>query len=235
MRRIVLIAFLVLTGILVRAQNIYLVAVGIADYPGDREDLSLPANDAKAIYQLYQKHFRAKAILITDERATRQNIVTQTNRLFAQAGKEDIVVFFFSGHGYPGGFAIYNDYLDYGDVRSLFASCKASNKMIFADACFAGGLRENKRDVSHRNQGVMLFLASRENEFSWENSQMRNSFFVSCLLRCLKGGADVNHDRIITAKELFTAVSKGVWELSEGIQHPVMWGNFDDNMPVMRW
>lgn len=235
MKRVVFIVFLALLGVVAKAQNIYLVAVGIADYPGTESDLALPVNDAKAIYRLYQKHFNAKAILITDERATRQHILNQAGRLFAQAKDEDIVIFFFSGHGYPGGFAIYNDYLDYGDVRSLFSVCKAANKMIFANACFAGGIREKKKSVSARNQGVMLFLASREDEYSWENSQMRNSFFVACLVRCLKGGADVNHDRIITAKELFTEVSKGVRELSGDIQHPVMWGNFDDNMPVMKW
>lgn len=235
MKRVVFIVFFALLGVVAKAQNIYLVAVGIADYPGTQNDLTLPVNDAKAIYRLYQKHFNAKAILITDERATRQHILNQAGRLFAQAKDEDIVIFFFSGHGYPGGFAIYNDYLDYGDVRSLFSVCKAANKMIFADACFSGDIRENKRDVSSRNQGVMLFLSSRDDEFSIENPTMRNGFFTACLLRCLKGGADVNHDRIITAKELFTEVSKGVRRLSGDIQHPVMWGNFDDNMPVMKW
>lgn len=235
MKRFVFLLLFFLAGFLPKAQNIYLVSVGIADYPGTDSDLSLPVNDAKAIYQLYRKHFNAKAFLITDDMATKQNIVSQTNLLFSQAGEEDIVIFFFSGHGYPGGFAIYNDYLDYGDVRALFASCKAKNKMIFADACFSGDIRENKRNTSARNQGVMLFLSSRENEVSIESLRMRNGFFTACLLRCLKGGADVNRDRIITAKELFTAVSKGVRELSGDIQHPVMWGNFDDNMPVMKW
>lgn len=235
MKRVVFIVFFALLGVVAKAQNIYLAAVGIADYPDPIKDLLLPVNDAKAIYQLYQKHFNAKAILITDERATRQNILNQAGRLFAQAEDEDIVIFFFSGHGYPGGFAIYGDYLDYGDVRSLFSSSKVANKMILADACFSGDIRENKRDVSARNQGVMLFLSSRDDEVSIESPSMRNGFFTACLLRCLKGGADVNHDRVITAKELFTEVSKGVRGLSGDRQHPVMWGNFDDNMPVMKW
>ena len=51
----------------------------------------------------------------------------------------------------------------------------------------------------------------------------------------LKGGADMNLDRTVTARELFQAVSSGVILLSENKQHPVMWGNFDNNMPVMIW
>ena len=54
-------------------------------------------------------------------------------------------------------------------------------------------------------------------------------------LRSLKGGADTNRDRTITAKELYHAVSTGVRALSNEMQHPVMWGNFEDNMPVMVW
>ena len=64
---------------------------------------------------------------------------------------------------------------------------------------------------------------------------MKNGFFTACLLRALKGGADVDRNRVITAKELFNAVSKGVKKLSRDSQHPVMWGNFSDDMPIMVW
>ena len=63
----------------------------------------------------------------------------------------------------------------------------------------------------------------------------RNSLFTAYLERGFRGGADVNKDRIITAKELFLFVSKGVAEQSLQKQHPVMWGRFDDEMPVMSW
>ena len=39
----------------VSAQKIYLISVGIADYPGTENDLSLPAKDAEAIQWVYQK------------------------------------------------------------------------------------------------------------------------------------------------------------------------------------
>ena len=38
-----------------------------------------------------------------------------------------------------------------------------------------------------------------------------------------------------TAKELFDYVSARVKRLSGNQQHPVMWGRFPNNMPVMRW
>lgn len=221
--------------ILSGARNVYLVSVGVADYPGISMDLTLPANDAKAMNTLYRTNADATTILLTNKNATRQNIMTKTRNLFARAGKDDIVVFFFSGHGYPGGFVAYDEYLTYDDVRGLFSACKATNKMIFADACFAGDIREPGTSNSSRKEGVMLFLSSRDDETSIENPRMRNGFFTACLVRCLKGGADANRDRIITARELFEGVSAGVRDLSDNRQHPVMWGNFSNNMVVMSW
>ena len=64
---------------------------------------------------------------------------------------------------------------------------------------------------------------------------MSNGFFTAYLERGLRGAADANKDRDITAKELFVYVSNGVQKLSKGKQHPVMWGKFDDNMSILRW
>ena len=217
------------------AQKIYVVSIGIADYPGTKNDLKLSANDAKAVYRLYIQNTVSEAKLLTNERATRDNILTKARNLFAKAGKDDIVVLFFSGHGYKGGFVAYDNMLSYQDVKKLFSACKSNNKMIFADACFSGGLREGVGAKGVLDKDVMLFMSSRSKETSLELRGMRNGLFTACLVRCLKGGADVNHDRIITAKELYQSVSQGVKELSVDKQHPVMWGSFDDNMPVMIW
>ena len=37
--------------------KVYLVSVGITDYPGNDMDLTLPANDAKTIANLYAKYW----------------------------------------------------------------------------------------------------------------------------------------------------------------------------------
>ena len=62
---------------------------------------------------------------------------------------------------------------------------------------------------------------------------------IVCLLffleRGLRGGADKNKDRIITARELYDFVHQGVIGASGGRQHPVMWGKFDNNMTIISW
>lgn len=219
------------------AQQIYLLSVGVADYPGTQMDLRLPAEDARAMYRLYRRNAAATAVLLTNQKATAAEIAAAAGNLFSQASADDIVVLFFSGHGYAGGFAAQDTLLSYARIREFFQGCPARHKMIFADACYAGSIRQGGSEGHRMEQdgNIMLFLSCRSNEVSYEDPSMRNGYFTTCLTRCLKGGADENRDRVITARELFEAVSRGVKTLSDDRQHPVMWGNFKDTMPVMVW
>lgn len=217
----------------------YVVAVGISDYPGTEKDLRLSSHDAETIAWLYAQNGDAECYKLLDSKATTTNVVSAMNRVFAKAGAADIVVFFFAGHGYRGGFVTYDGTLSYAAVRKAMAKSKSRNKMIFADACFSGKIRTQKNSDSAisaaKSANVMLFLSSRSNEVSYESPSMKNGFFTTYLQKGLRGGADKNGDRIVTAKELFEYVHDGVVNLSHGKQHPVMWGKFADTMPVLVW
>lgn len=223
--------------------KVFLVSVGIADYPGVENDLTLPAKDAQTIAWLYGKNSDLTYRLLTNSNATADNIIRAINSVFANAKADDIVVFFFSGHGYRGGFYAYDKGLSYTKIRKAMARCKSKNKMIFADACFSGKIRTSSSSSSSSSSAVsdaqkanvMLFLSSRSDEVSIESPNMKNGFFTTYLQKGLRGGADANRDRVITAKELYEYVHSGVIEISSGRQHPVMWGKFPDNMPVMIW
>lgn len=236
-RLLILIGVLLTGGVFAQAKT-YLVSVGIADYPGQRNDLALPVKDAKTISWLYSRNNSARCKQLLNQQATRQAILSTISSLFAQASANDIVVFFFSGHGYEGGFVAYDGYLSYSAVRKAMAKSKSKNKMIFADACFSGQFRGeggSQGDTGHQNANVMLFLSSRSDETSIERPTMQNGFFTTYLQKGLRGNADSNRDRTITARELYVFVRDGVTKLSQGRQHPVMWGNFKDDMPVMIW
>ena len=66
-----------------------------------------------------------------------------------------------------------------------------------------------------------------------ERADMKNGYFTTFLLSGLKGKADQNNDRIVTAKELFTYVNKEVKAISNDRKHPVMWGKYSDNLILM--
>ena len=236
--KIVISAFILFSLTVSANAKIYLVAVGVSDYPGNNKDLRLPANDAATVRYVYSKNSNAESVLLTNSDATKSAVLSKLRSTFAKATENDIIVFFFSGHGTKGAFCAYDAQIPYLEVRQALASSKAKNKMIFADACFSGKMRQGRKNTaeqSFNNYNIMLFLSSRGNETSIERRDMKNGFFTSCLQKGLRGGADVNRDRVITAKELFSYVSRNVKLLSNDKQHPVMWGKFSDNMVVMKW
>ena len=240
--RLIVTAILLTLAFSVNAR-VYLVSVGIADYsgfPSKINNLRLTTNDAKSIVDLYSKNTSVDYSLLLNEKATKDRIVRAMTKVFNNASEDDLVVFFFSGHGYPGGFCAYDGNIGYGEIRKAMAKSKSKNKMMFVDACRSGGIRVDENTSqgaisAAKNANVMLFLSSRNNENSIERRDMQNGFFTTYLQNGLKGNADSNRDRVITAKELFDFVHNGVSKISGGEQHPVMWGKFDDNMTVMKW
>lgn len=223
--------------------RVYLVSVGIADYsgfPSKINNLRLTTKDAETIVDLYSKNTSVDYSLLLNEKATKDRIVRAIKKVFNQASEDDLVVFFFSGHGYPGGFCAYDGNIGYDEIRKAMAKSKSKNKMMFVDACRSGGMRVDETAAqgaitAAKNANVILFLSSRNNENSIERRDMQNGFFTTYLQKGLKGNADANRNRIITAKELFDFVHSGVSQISGGKQHPVMWGKFNDNMTVMKW
>lgn len=235
--------FLCLLVVSIQAQksDIYVVSVGISNYQ-TISDLTLPEKDAKSIAELYKTQTK-NVILITGRYATKARILKSLKDQFSRAREQDMIIFAFSGHGYPGGICPYDmsakdkSGISYRELRSILKQSRAKRKIIFADACFSGGIRNNasSNHQGHQDSDVLLFLSSRGGETSIESPFMVNGFFTTYLLRGLRGGADADRNRKITAKELFLFVSQGVKERSKDRQHPVMWGHFDDNEVLMDW
>ena len=225
---------LVVFSIPVQAK-VYLVSVGIADYPGKENDLRISDNDAKTIARVFQATKDASVNVLTNEDATQSELLSTMHTAFADAESDDAVVLYFSGHGTPGALVCYDGLLTYQHIFKMLKGCKATRKIIIADACYAGKMRTTQQQTNiYNSQNVMLFLSSRTNETSME-TKYQNSMFTIFLERGLRGGADVNKDRRITARELYDFVHKGVIEASKNKQHPVMWGKFDNNMTIIKW
>lgn len=227
---------LLLALALVASARNYVVLVGIADYPGTKSDLKVSAQDAVTMQTLYQRNGDADTQLLTNGEATVENVKVTLANLFAHATSADAVTLFFSGHGVPGGFVCYDGLLRYSDITTLMSRSEARTKVVMADACFAGKARSSKRrDQKPSDTSVVFFLSSRTAEKSQERRGWRNSLFTAYLERGLRGGADTDRNRVITARELFDFVSQGVARDSQQQQHPVMWGKFDGQMPLMVW
>lgn len=247
MKKIIFLLFLLLAGGNAAARQMYVVTVGVANYLY-LNDLTKCEKDATDFGVLLRTH-TPEVYAITGAKATRNTIISTLNQVFGKAQEDDIVVFFFSGHGSKKGLAVYetggarrNPPLSYGDLQNVLKQCQAKTKLLFIDACYSGSARAEGTSESSpewnnmaEENKVMLFLSSRTGETSLENPRDANGMFTKHLIRALKGGADADNDRIVTAQELFTFVSKRVKSESSNRQHPVMWGKFDDNLCVINW
>jgi len=247
MKKLLFAFFLLLVSLPAVGRQMYVVCVGIADY-AYQNDLTKTEKDARDVGVLFRTH-TPYVYVVTGAQATRANVLKVLGTVFGKAQSDDIVVFFFSGHGSEGGMAVYetggprrNPSLGYKDIQRVLRRCKAKTKLLFVDACHSGGARAagtsglsgDWNSMADKNK-VMLFLSSRTGESSLENPGASNGMFTTHLLRALKGGADRDRDRIVTARELFDFVSTRVQRESGNRQHPVMWGKFADNLQVLNW
>ena len=234
MRKHLLIAWLILCSMHLQAK-VFLVCAGIADYPGTKNDLRISDNDAKTIAKVFTVTKQASVDILINKEATQAALLSTMHTTFMNADREDAIILYFSGHGTPGALVCYDGLLTYQHIFKMLKGCKASRKIIIVDACYSGKMRTTQQQTNnYNNQSVMLFLSSRTNETSME-TEYKNSLFTIFLERGLRGGADVNKDRSITARELYEFVHKGVTNASGNKQHPVMWGKFDNNMIVINW
>jgi uncharacterized caspase-like protein len=221
--------------------NIYAVIVGVSEYQESENNLTYSHRDAMEMYELLKLQTATSNLkLLTNSQATKDNILSAMNSLFTQTKPEDIVILFFSGHGSTGHFYAHDKDVAFTALQTIYKKTKAKRKIIFADACLSGTFRTSGRSsTAHTNadagNNVLLFLSSRSNQMSLESSSLRNGAFTYFLIAGLKGGADVNKDRIIGAKELFNFVNPKVKEYTKGEQVPVMWGKFDDKMVILSW
>ena len=244
LKGIVLLLLSLVSATEINAQHTYVVSVGIADYQSIN-DLTFTEADVVTFNQIMAQH-DAVITTLTGAQATHSNIIKTVRSVFAKATPSDAVILFSSGHGYEGGFCSCdmqaNSHLggmSYQEMQILFRNCRAGRKMVFADACFSGGLGKQRTQLQVQavaNNEVMFFLSSRLDETSLELPQGPNGLYTYFLAKGLGGAADVNNDRVISANEIYNFVSKNVSSWANQIphnQHPTIWGNFNQGMSVL--
>lgn len=240
--RLVLLTLAALFGAVTPAfsQKTYIVCVGLNEYDNGENPLPCSRNDARGIAKFFNNYNGSEVFMLLDRNATRDHILRVLKGHFAKANPEDEVIFAYSGHGFDGGISCYDtrNVIYCSEVQDIMRNCKAKRKVIFMNACHSGSFKNKSRDSRSRgyknsNADVMLFLSSRDDEYSWENTGMTYSYFFDRLLYALEGKADVNADNKVTARELFNYVYGGVLKDTNNVQHPQMYGKFSDDMVVV--
>ena len=186
-----------------------------------------------------------------DEAATRTNVLKTMRQYFLKADANDVVLFYFSGHGLEGCFLPvdfdgFNNKLRHEEIKQVLMQSKAKHKLCIADACHSGTLSyglaakgptrasiaKYYQAFEDSNGGVALLMSSKAEELSLEDHGLRQGVFTYYLLRGLKGAANANGDHIITIRELYKYVHQKVRAYTTNVQTPVLTGVYDDAMPV---
>lgn len=239
--RVILLMTVMFISIDIFSQKTYIVCVGLNTNRDNVDPLPCSRIDMEGIARFYHKYNGSEVFMLLDANATRAHILKVLNKQFSRSTAADEIIFAYSGHGFDGGVSTYNnnEVLYCSEVQQIMLNAKARRKMMFVMSCHSGSFtKKNKnskdsRRKYNRKSNVLLFLSSKANEYSWETGFMDNSFFFLYLLDGLKGEADNNNDRKVTARELFNYVAPNVTQISGGKQHPVMWGKFPDDMVIV--
>ncbi|MFP4381079.1 MAG: caspase domain-containing protein [Candidatus Sumerlaeia bacterium] len=156
--------------------------------------------------------------LLLNENATRRNILIALQSWLTKAKKNDLIVLYWSGHGYPDPedpekvyFACYDTDITIpatgyrmDEVRESLAERKTRNVVVLADTCHAGKLitRSGERGVAvvpyveeikkQQNvpKGWIFMVGADTDRLAIENSSWTNGAFTHVLLRGMDGAAD---------------------------------------------
>lgn len=188
--------------------------------------------------------------VLIDEEATRSNLLANLEEVFEHAGPNDLVIFYFSGHGLNGSFLPidfdgFNNKISHEEIAAVFNKCRAKYKLCLADACHSGSilamrsgdsnepvLMQYYQTLAKSVSGTALIMSSKADETSLESAGLRQGVFSHFLIRGLKGEADENKDKIVSVEELYRYVQRSVREYTGNRQSPVIKGTYDPAMPV---
>jgi hypothetical protein len=233
--------------------RIWAVIVGVAAY-NHMPVLRYTDDDAYRIYA-FLKSPEGGALadeqirILIDEDATSFHIKKTMQEVFSNAGENDLVLLYFSGHGLKGAFLPFDfdgfsNKLMHAEVKRLLRDSPAKYKLCVADACHSGSLLGSRSGdlqgtlddyydaLASAQSGTALIMSSKSNETSLESSGLRHGVFSHFFIRGLKGEADQDNNGTVTVQELFNYVQSNVRTYTRNRQSPVIRGDYDPNLPI---
>lgn len=232
--------------------KIWAVVVGVADYTS-LKSLNYTDDDAYRMYS-FLKSPEGGAVpdeqirLLIDDSATKKKIVTAIHEVFSKANEEDIVFFYFSGHGLkeaflPSDFDGTQNKVFHKEIVALLDQSKAKHKICIVDACHAGGIANLKSGADltasklyqafeQSAGGTVFIVSSKQEESSIEDRGLRQGIFTHFLIKALRGLADKDGNEVVTVKEAFQYIETNVTAYTNNYQTPIIYGQYDENMPI---
>ena len=222
----------------------WVFAVGILEF--QHRDLfdSFPEKnrrDAQLVEFFRQQGVPDSQILfLKDSQATTRRVRNAFANFLSQAGPDDLLIFYYTGHGYKSDdeqttyFATYDTSDDVEGwpvqsiVRDIEKSFKGARALLTADTCFSGSLAETTRQLGRRVSYATLASAT-SNHTSTENWT-----FTEMLLAGLRGKsfADINGDGEVTLAEIAEDIKEDMAFAEDQRSVFAVTGNFSPQMDM---
>jgi WD40 repeat protein len=237
--------------------SLYVLAVGINRYKNPALNLNYAEPDARGIADFFKGQGKGKdkglfknvdIQTIYNEQATKENIISQLNRL-QNIHLQDAVLIFLAGHGesFHDKWYFIPHELTYPereeDVRikgissdelsGYMKNIKAQKILMLIDACKSGAVLiafrgfEDRKALSQlsRSTGVHIVAASTKDQFAAEVKELGHGVFTYTLLEGLGGKATGNNDTV-TVRKLMSYVEEKLPEITkkykQEAQYPVV-------------
>jgi uncharacterized repeat protein (TIGR02543 family) len=215
------------------------VLAGVSNYQYIN-DLSYCDDDVRDLSNILSPAWGSDHVrTLIDSQATKAGILDAIEWLADNAGPDDTVLFYFSGHGddyLDGYFCPYNSltYSYANDISSglladAFLPVQAGKVVVILDICFAGEFQGNMGAT-----GRVLLMACRSYETSQESWLLQNGVFTYYVLEAVDNfeDADTNHDNELSAEEI-AAYANPLANDYNYSQHPVLFDGFYGELALL--
>lgn len=221
--------------------SLYVVAVGVDDYPHFGQNLRFAGADARAFNRLLVARagplYEHVESLVLAKQADAEPTAANVNaalKLLRKTGPDDTVVVFLAGHGVNEG----ADYLflpsdarlkaskfDRGSVipwQRLQETLESTRgrRIMLVDTCKSGNAFNARLVKDAADAKVVVFAATDADTLAQERAVLGHGVFTYAVLEGLKGGADLLPDRLVKVQELSAFVDRLVRSLTDGRQQP---------------
>jgi len=230
-------------------RDLYLLAMGVADYEEDDLDLAYPRKDVDDLVRRFQEeqgrlYTQVHVRRLVDGEVTPGKLRRAREEFLLRAEPEDTILVFAAGHGVRSDSGEYyfltprttpDDPYE-GIERQVLESLvtwdrlHADRRILLVDTCHSGeAFGEGKRGVAldsfdqrevDEAAGTGLYIIAASSEAGFAQEMEGNGLFTRALLEGLDGAADADGDGLVGIDELKIYATTAVHERSAGRQRP---------------
>lgn len=237
MKKLLLLSLLVCMALGAGAQQTYVLLTGVSKYQERKAKLNFSTNDVKDLDTIFKKQ-GFTVTKLTSRYVMRDTINKKVDAIVQLAKPDDTIIFFFAGHGKPGGIVMHDlSLLSYRDLMGMLMQAKAQNIVCIIDACHSGSAASDLKESYEswgeeaKQRGISFIMGCRADEYSYEDDYTGNGHFTQALKTGLRGRADGwtskgpngTKDNSVTLYELYRHIFDHVTRMTKQygkVQHP---------------